>query len=244
MRRITILTLLVSLAAGPSIAAAQSSHPVSAAFRAGIVPSDAGTSAAVGGLVMLELSDRVAIEGEATYVTQARWSSTVTLGASALVAVSGHWSDAVVPFVGGGLAYHRATVTLADPRLLGAIPAGVQAGDRFCAGPGGGGPLGMGPGSGMGVGGNACVAGAGLGLWGAGDLPDFYARRLGVLVVPGDRRWPDRTFGDPAITASFGVRFNTDGRFFVQPEARLWIVLADGRSRTSGLFGATAGYRF
>jgi hypothetical protein len=99
----------------------------------------------------------------------------------------------------------------------------------------------MGPGSDFD---QPCSADPQMGRWGVGDLPEFYAARLGPLVVPASRRWDDRTFNDPAMVVGGGVRIAASERMFVQPEARIWIVAAGGRTRTSGLFGISAGFRF
>ena len=73
----------------------------------------------------------------------------------------------------------------------------------------------------------------------ADDLPDFYARRLG----PGDQSG-DRHFSDPVVALGAGLRIGGQGPWFLQPEARVWVAVADGRTSTSGLFGIAVGYRF
>lgn len=76
------------------------------------------------------------------------------------------------------------------------------------------------------------------------DLPDFYARRLGNPVVPADGRRPEARFTDPVLTLGGGLRFTGPAGVFVQPEARIWLAMADGDTAASGLFGLTVGYRF
>jgi hypothetical protein len=211
---------------------------VTVSFRANIVSAQPTTSGSIGGSFVYEATRHVAVAVDADYISVSDWAETFSLTGSVMVA-PGHdgWSGDVVPYVLGGVGYHRFSVDLGSPRLLGPIGPGVPVGDRFCAGRG----MGFGPGAGSSVGGMCTGAQQ---TWGVGDLPEFYARRLGDLVVPASRRWPTRVFGDPAITAGGGIRIAVSDKVIVAPEARLWIVVANGHARTSGLFGATVGYRF
>jgi hypothetical protein len=150
------------------------------------------------------------------------------------------WTDTFVPFVVGGAGVHRANIDLFDRRLLGPIDESFMPGDAFCPGRGTG--PGAGPGSGFGDG--SCLGGAAARSWGVGDLPEYYARRLGALVVPADRRWPTRSFTDPAVTAGGGFHVHVGEHLVLQPEARVWITIAEGDTRTAGVFSVLAGYGF
>jgi hypothetical protein len=135
---------------------------------------------------------------------------------------------------------HRASIDLADARLLGAIGSGVGAGRTYCPDRG----TGVGPGPAAGFGNGPCLPGAAVERWGVGDLPDFYASRLGPLVVPGDRRWADRTFTDPVWTAGVGLHLHAGRHLVLQPEARVWVITANGHRRSAGAFGIAVGYGF
>jgi hypothetical protein len=150
------------------------------------------------------------------------------------------WSDGFVPFVLGGAGVHRASVDLFDPRLLGGIPSAVPPGVVFCPSSG---PSGPDP-NGTGFGVDACSAMPTAPRWGVGDLPAYFARRLGTLVVPADGTWPRRAFVDPAITAGVGFHVHMGEHLMLQPEARVWITVAEGDSRTAGVFSVMAGYSF
>jgi len=238
-RRLTVI-LLLTLVGWPAGADAQPANPLTAAVRANVAPSEAGTSAMVGASLTYALTERLAVEAEAVYFSTSHLASTWGLALDALVAVGRDgWSGHAVPYAVAGIGFERATIRLSGSRLLGAIPPGVSPGSRFGptsgpAGPrhGGAGPL---PG---------CPAEPGVPPWGVGDLPDFYARRLGVLVVPEDGRWPTRRFTDPVVTLGGGVRVGGTGGLFLQPEARLWLALSGDDADATGLFGLTVGYRF
>ena len=234
---LALLTLLVL----PRSATAQSTFGTTLTGRASVLASDPAPSAALGAGLSRDLTERVAVEGEIVYFTRTRWSSALTATGAIRLAVGPFgWSDTAVPFVMGGVGLQRATIRLADPRLLGALAdTPWQPGDVFCADRG----TGPGPGPGSGFGEGPCTA-APTGHWGVGDLPDFYATRLGPLVVPADRAWPDRAFDDPAVTVGAGVHLHVGLHLVLQPEVRTRTVIASGRTRTSAILGVVAGYSY
>jgi hypothetical protein len=204
-----IAVLVASTVARP--AAAQSESGTTALVRASLLAARPAPSAALGGGLSRDLTERLAVEGEILYFTRGRWATALTATGGVRVAVGPFgWSDTAVPFVTGGVGVQRATVSLADPRLLGPIAQAWQPGDVFCPDPGSG--PGPGPGSGFGFGfGEGPCATSPTGHWGVGELPEFYARRLGALVVPADREWPDRAFVDPALTFGGACTCTWDG---------------------------------
>jgi hypothetical protein len=236
-QRVNVLpaVLAVLLAAWPATVRAQ----VSVAFRASVVPSQPEIQAALGATVTFEVTPRVALAGDIDYYNHASWATTTAVTGSVSVAVGpGGWSASAVPYVFAGGGYHRLSVDLASSHVLGPIGSQVRAGDVFCPAPGMG--MGMGPGPGP----AACGSGSPAGVWGFNELPDFYARRLGPLVVPATGVWPSHAWNDAALTAGGGIRLLSAGGVVVQPEVRIWVVMAGGHARTSGLLGASIGYRF
>jgi hypothetical protein len=230
--------LAALLAVWPAAVRAQT---VSVAFRANVVPSQPELQVALGATVTLEMTRRLAVTGDLDYYNHASWATTIAAtGAVSFAVGAGGWSAAAVPYVFAGGGYHRLSADLGSSHVLGPVGSQAQAGQVFCPAPGKGPAEGPGPGFGQGP----CATGPGVGSWGVNELPDFYARRLGALVVPANREWPSHTWNDPVATAGAGVRLVSAGGFLVQPEARVWIVVAGGRTRTSGLIGASIGYRF
>jgi hypothetical protein len=234
------LLLILTAAAWPATALAQPNFGTTAIVRASLIAARPAPAAALGGGLSRDLTEHLALEGDVVYFTRGRWATALTATAALRIAVAGFgWSDAAVPFVVAGGGVQRASIDLADTRLLGPIGAAFQPGDVFCPDRGTG--PGAGPGSGFGDG--PCAADP-VGHWGVGELPDFYARRLGSLVVTAEREWPDRSFVDPATVFGGGVHLHVGRHVVVQPEVRVWTVFASGRTRTSALIGVTAGVGF
>ena len=230
-----LIALVSALTAVPAFA-----QQVTISARAGLLSAGVVPSAVLGANLAVDLTNRVAVEGEVLYFTKARWASATAATGAVRVAVGPFgWADTFVPFVVGGAGVHRASIDLFDRRLLGPIDAASTPGQAFCPSRGSG--PGAGPGSGFS--GAPCSPGAAA-TWGVGDLPEYYARRLGTLVVPADRRWPTRSFVDPAVTAGGGFHVHVGDRLVLQPEARIWITMAEGNTRTAGVFSVLAGYGF
>jgi hypothetical protein len=234
-----VVVLAVGLAM-PGAARAQSEFGTTAIVHASVVAARPATSAALGVGLSRDLTERLAIEGDVVYFTRGRWATALTATGAARIAVGPFgWSDTAVPFILAGGGVQRATIDLADPRLLGPMASAWQPGDVFCPDRG----TGPAPGAGSGFGQGPCAANP-IGHWGVGELPDFYARRLGPLVVPAGGEWLDRSFVDPALTIGGGLHLHVGRHLVVQPEVRMWTVIADGRTRTSALIGVVAGYGF
>ena len=230
---ITALTLM------PSVVAAQQPR-TAVAFGAGVASGASDTGIGLGGTVLFDLNERASIEGHGTYLDRGAGAEAFNAGGSLLVNLLPS-SSAVVPYAAIGGSVHHASYDLAHGRFLG--PAGTQfdAGSRVCASPGTG--FGFGPGPGWGSGAATCPAGV-SGFWGVGELPAFYARRLGSLTFPRGGTWESRSFTDPALNVGGGVRFNVTDRFMLRPDVRALVVFADGETHTLGFFAVNLGFRF
>jgi hypothetical protein len=75
-------------------------------------------------------------------------------------------------------------------------------------------------------------------------MPTFYVDRLGRMMVPDNGRWGWRSFTDPAISVGAGVRLAVSPRFYVRPDARVLVVIANRSSYTVGVLTVGVGYRF
>lgn len=80
-------------------------------------------------------------------------------------------------------------------------------------------------------------------FFGAG-MHGFYADRLGRMRAPANGRWGMHGFADPALSLGGGVRLDVSPRFYVRPDARALIVIANGASYTVGVVTVGVGYRF
>jgi hypothetical protein len=228
----------------PAVAAGQtevnSTSGASASFRAAVTSDDTHTGGAWGGSFSVGVFDRTALELEGLALDRGHAVEALLLGAAFRIDLSRSPSTAAVaPYVLAGAGLYRARFDLGDARFLGQMDHNVPPGARFCAAPGRGGP--MGPGMGYGAG--DCPLGSEANRWGVGALSDFYGRRLGVLEATSGLTWGHRTFNDLAMQLGGGVAI-TRARITVRPDARLLLVVGDGRVHPVGVFGASIGYRF
>jgi hypothetical protein len=208
-----------------------------AAFIGGGVATSSTAGPLIGGTFVFDVNTRVSLEGQGAWLGRGSGSDALTLNGSLLVSLL-PLGRRVVPYaaVGGGL--YRASFDLGNRRLLGLVGADHGPGTRFCPSPGSGYMRGSGPNWA-----NCAVDGT-AGLWGVGRMPQFYARRLGMLVVPMGRMWEPRTFTDPAVTFGGRVCLNLARHIELRPDARGIVIVDGGSSYTVGVFGVNIGYRF
>ena len=240
-RSATLLFAAVgTLALGSPAAFAQSEPRAAVSVTAGAASASSGTGLVLGGSVLFDVTERLAVEGAGAYLGRGKGADAFTLGGSLLVNLL-PLSQRIVPYavIGGGL-YH-VSFELTHPRLLGPTGAQFNPGSIVCASPGRG--FGPGPGVGFGSGRGTCPATA-AGYWGVGELPDFYARRLGPLAFPAAAGWERASFTDPALSLGGGIRFDLTDRVMVRPDIRALTIFADGETHTLAVFGVNLGYRF
>lgn len=79
---------------------------------------------------------------------------------------------------------------------------------------------------------------------GGGNIPNFYAQRMGTLSTRSDGRFGMRSFLDPAFSLGGGVQITAGQHFVVRPDARALVILANGDRRTVGIVSLGLGYRF
>ena len=223
-----------------SAASAQTSYPtVEIAAGGGVANGSADTHGTVGATASVELSDRVAVEGAFDYFERGPATSAFALtGNLRFNLLTGR---RVTPFVVGGGGLYHTDFDLDDPRYLGPVGANARAGSLYCTGMQGRTGPGFGAPSWAGTG--TCPAGA-AGYWAVGDLPNFYARRLGTLTVPAGGQWGHRTFTDPAVTVGGGLTVHLTDHWALRPEGRALIVFRNSHSHALGVYGVSLGYRF
>jgi hypothetical protein len=234
----SLLAFTAAAALGVSPAFAQSDPRMAVSGTVGVASGASDTGLAVGGALLFDVHEHVSIEGEGLYLNRGRGADALFAGGALLVNFVPA-SEPLVPYaaVGGGV-YH-VSFDLAEPRFLGPVHSQFGPGSTVCPAPGSG--FGSGPGPGFGSG--TCT-GTAAGYLGVGELPNFYARRLGALVVPGGGGWEERAFTDPALNIGGGLRFNVSERLMIRPEARALVVFGDGQTHTFGVFVVHIGYRF
>lgn len=238
------LSLVVVVATSATAASAQPAEApaVTLSFIGGVAAGSSDTGAALGGSVLVDLTSRLVVEGEAVYADRGRGADAISANGTLLVNLRS--GGETVPYVAIGGGVYRASFDLGDPRFLGPIAAAYGPGTQICPAPGMPGPgMGFGPGGGFGPSTGTCPSGVTVG-WGVGDLPHFYARRLGALAIPNSRMWDERSFTDPAISFGGGLRFDLSPHLVVRPDIRAVVVFADDDTYTVGLLTVRLGYRF
>jgi hypothetical protein len=243
MRLIKLSLIAVSaVALLASTALAQSDTPSrnAVSFVGGVGSTTSTTGVVLGGSWLFDLNDWTSLEAQGTYLDRGAGADAASLHGSLLVnMVSAR--KRIVPYgvVGGGM--HRTSFDLAKAAYFGSVGTQFAPGTVVCPAPGTG--LVFGPGAGLGPGTGTCPADV-SGYWGMGQMPAFYARRLGPMVVPMGGIWQTRSFVDPAMSFGGGLRFNVTERLMVRPDVRALVVFADGDTHTIGVFGVQLGYRF
>lgn len=230
----------VALFASTALAQSDIAPRTSVSFVGGAGSTSSTTGVALGGSWLFDVNDRASLEAQGTYLDRGAGADAVTINGSLLVnLVSGR--ERIVPYaaVGGGL--YRTSFDLANPAFLG--PSQNQFGPGTIVCPAAGTGFGPGPGPGFGPGTGTCPATV-AGYWGVGQMPGFYARRLGPMAIPAGGTWDTRSFTDPAVSFGGGLRFNVNEHLMLRPDARALVVFAAGETHTLGVFGIQLGYRF
>jgi len=258
--RTVLLALPLAFASVVRDSAAQTA-PVAAPSRASVSVAGGaagggslGSGLALGGSATIDLTDRLALDGAGTYLRQGPGADGLSLEVALRVALVSP-SRPAVPYVAIGAGVYRASFDLGQRRFFGMMNAGYAAGTQLvplqgttcystmCYGVMGGayaGPAGW-----MGHRWDVDTQGPWPGpTVTPGEMPMFYARRLGTLTVPQGGMWGTRAFTDPALTLGGGMELNLSRHLSLRPDARGLIVVADGETYTVGVFSFHVGYRF
>jgi hypothetical protein len=230
----------IALVASTALAQSDIAPRTAVSFVGGAGSSSSTTGVSLGGSWLFDLNNRASIEAQGTYLDRGAGADALSISGSLLVNLLSA-RERVVPYaaVGGGL--YRSSFDLANPAMLGPVGAQFGPDSVVCPAPGTG--IGPGPGAGFGPGTGTCPGNV-AGYWGVGQMPGFYARRLGPMAVPVGGAWGTRRFTDPAVSFGGGLRFNVNERVMVRPDVRALVVFAEGDTHTLGMFGVQIGYRF
>jgi hypothetical protein len=207
---------VVAAASGVAHADESSPFPNAISFTAGLASGSEGTLDArrgfegrggfgrsstggvLGGTLLRDLSDRVALEASGAYLDRGSSHGVSAMGQLLVTLIDG---GRAVPYLsaGGGI-YHASserlvrTPSFRDPR------------PRAPRGPGD-----------------------------HGDRPSEADERSSLERLRST---------DPALSLGGGVRLDLGPRFYARPDARLMVVMGDGRNQTFGLFTMNVGWRF
>jgi hypothetical protein len=208
---------VLALVTAPAVSTAQETGVRTAlSLVPGAVFNTADAGPSVGGAVTFDLSPWLALEGIGSYVDRGSGANALTIRGGVLANLL-NGDRRAVPFVTAGAGLYRASFDLAAQRFFG-----------------GAGPFGPG----------ASVCG-GTGACPYGNLPAFYARRLGAVVAPSQgSAWPTRTFTDPAFHLGVGARLHLTSHVFVRPEFSGLFIAANRDVQSLGMTSVAFGYRF
>lgn len=233
------LAAAIALAAVPAQAQGDLQPRAAVSFTGGLGSGASETGIALGGSVLFDVTDLLAVEGAATYLDQGTAVDAFAASASLLLNFRSREQRAV-PYGALGLAMYQTRYQLASGRFLGPTHGEYQPGAILCPAPGSG--AAATPFSGY-MHDEPCPANA-AGYWGVGEMPLFYARRLGALAFPANGTWESQRFTDAAISVGGGLRLNISERIMLRPDARAVVIFDKGDTHTVGVFGVNVGYRF
>ena len=178
--------------------------------------------AALGGMLVRDITPRLAVEASAAYLGHGMGSNGLSASAVLLVHLR-PTSEKAVPYLAAGGGIYRASFDMGNGRFNGPMNMGGS----------------MMSGSGM-MGLGSAPAGT---PWNYGQMPHFYGSRLangsGQAGHDGER-----SFTDPAISLGAGIRIDVGSRLFLRPDARALVVTSSGDTNTVGVFTVNLGYRF
>jgi hypothetical protein len=76
------------------------------------------------------------------------------------------------------------------------------------------------------------------------QMPQFYANRIGTMMLPENGRWGRRSFTDPATSIGGGAVIRLSERVVLRPDARAILIFNDGDTNAVGLVNLGIGFRF
>jgi len=221
--------VVLGCAALPAIASAQETgegtgtEKTAVYLQAGYSPSSWHMGgAALGGVLVRDLTSRLSAEASASYLGRGMGSNGLSASAALLVHLRPTHEKAV-PYLAAGGGFYRASFDMGS--------------DRFT------GPMDMG-GSMMGGSGMMGMGWTGADQWDFGQMPHFYGARL--ADQPGAQEPYDgqRSFTDPVVSIGGGIRIDLGSRLYLRPDVRALMVVSEGETSTSSLFTVNLGYRF
>ena len=229
-----ILTALIGLAVVTSLLSTSASAQVrtNLAIAPGVAAGSSDTGAAVTGAIAFDLSDRATVEGTVGMAGRGPGADGMYAGGALLLHLLP--SARAVPYVAVGGGVYHAQFDLNHQRFFGGMGSTYAPGTIMT-------PLGPG-GHGFGMmGGSTTPA---TGTFYPGQMPAFYAQRMGTLSVPVNNTWGMRGFTDPALSIGGGITVAVTDHVFLRPDARALLVFGNGDRYSIGILTMGVGYRF
>lgn len=226
--RLIVIAVLIAFLAAP----ANAQVTTSLAVAPGVATGSSDTGVALAGALSFDLTDRVTVEGTVGMANRGPGAGAVYAAGSLLFQLlpPGHLA---VPYVAVGAGLYRAGFDLNHQRFFGGMGTTYAPGTVMT-------PLTGMHGFGM-MGGSLNQT---LGTFYPGQMPAFYAQRMGVMSVPVNNGWGMRGFTDPAVSIGGGVTIGLTEQLFLRPDARALVVFGNGDNYTVAVVTVGLGYRF
>ncbi len=226
--RLIVIAAFTTFAAAPADAQVRTSFVVSP----GVSTGASDTGAAVAGSVSVDVASRLTLEGSVGLAGRGPGAG-AGYGVGSLLLNLFPSGDRAVPYlaIGGGL--YRAMFDLDHQRFFGGMGSAYAPGTVMT-------PLSTGM---HGFGMMSGTSNQTLGTFYPGQMPAFYAQRMGVMSVPANNAWGMRGFTDPALSIGGGVTIGLTEHWFVRPDARALVVFGNGGRSTVATFTVGFGYR-
>lgn len=217
--RVVLTSLIVALGAAGARAQGTPGGNTAVYLQAGAGSAEEGTGALAGGVVLQQVTRRLAVELSAAHLDRGPGISATPVGASLLFHVL-PGERRLSPYVAAGAGLYRASFDLSHARF---DPRGPAMGPMVI--PGG-------------------APNSGVIVWVDGVLPDFYSDRLAAALMPAEPLQGSRAFTDPALVLGGGIRLALATRGELRADARAVSVRRGGESDTLGVFTLQLGFRF
>lgn len=237
---VVLIGFAAPLRAQPAPSAPVFSRPGSTALIGGVSAGSGDAGGNIGAALAFDATERVALEGRGILMQRGSGTHGLEVTGTMLFTLARGPKAAPYVAVGGGL--YRASFDLDNGRLFGGMGSQFGPGTRFV-------PIQGEMGFGMMSGGTSFGGDVWIGPWNGptfngSRMPMFYANRIGQMTIPADGHWGMRSFTDPALTVGGGVLFEVTERFYVKPDVRALIVIANGDRLTLTTMTVGVGYRF
>lgn len=220
---------VIAQPAGPAVTS--TTEPATVSFVTGFSVGSEEVGPLAGGALSAGVTPWLSLEGSAGFADRGPGVNGVYALASAVFNILPA-SSRVVPFasVGGGL-YH-ATFDLGNREMFGQLGVPIDTILEFAEGYQAWLRISQTVGSRL------------VPLPLPGQMPQFYANRLGTMMLSPNGTWGRRSFTDPATSVGGGAVIRLSEKVVLRPDARALLIFSDGDTHAVGLVNLGIGFRF
>ena len=159
--------------------------------------------ATVGGSLLVDVNQRLTVEGSGAYVDRGVGASATSLSVGLVLNLVSR-DEAAVPYLVAGGGLYRASFDTRNARFSGPAPSGEMGIRRY----------------------RHVMQGQPPG-WDLGELPPFYSDRVESLIAAEGRNG-SQSFNDPAVSIGVGVRIRLGRSWSARQDARAQLLMRSG----------------